>query len=181
MTITSMASNAISLLMCWIFLSAGISKLMLRNRPFYRQVMSGYGVTGSFTTGIAIPTLGGVELVSGILLLAPATRVPGAGVSIVLLLTYLVVVGTQVIQGKRDINCGCAGPSSDMKVGPELLVRNAVYILLLVICGFFAAPGSGEHWWLAMTAALAMALLAGSIEQLIANAQKARKWKAMST
>jgi uncharacterized membrane protein YphA (DoxX/SURF4 family) len=92
-----------------------------------------------------------------------------------LLMTYWIAIAINLARGRRDIDCGCFGPSrnsgSRNTLDGSLLVRNFV---LVAITGFLVLPvASRELTWLdtitvttAATAGLALYL---AFDQLIAN------------
>jgi hypothetical protein len=62
-------------------------------------------------------------------------------------------------RGRRDVDCGCAGPAHRQSVRPALVVRNGVLIAGALLA---AVPASGRPlgWLDVLTAALATAVLA---------------------
>ena len=49
-------------------------------------------------------------------------------IAAMLLTTYTAAIAINLVRGRRDIDCGCAGPAGRMPIGPELLVRNLILI-----------------------------------------------------
>jgi hypothetical protein len=67
-----------------------------------------------------------VELLVADLLLTP--RVPRAGLlgAAGLLLLYAAAIALNLARGRRDIDCGCAGPASRRPIGGWMVARNLV-------------------------------------------------------
>lgn len=112
----------------------------------------------------------------------PVTRPLGLIGCGLLLLVYMLAMAKQLWQGKLDMDCGCAGPAGSVKVSPALLLRNSVFIGLLLVClmdPFRAAALNINHWFVATPMAVLLILINQSSEQLLANAQKLKLLKAV--
>jgi len=112
------------------------------------------------------------ELLGGGLLLAPATRVAGALLALLVLLIATAGVVANLLRGRRDIDCGCGG-LAERSGGLSwwLLLRNGLLAVLCVpaLLARHAAPRSLE-WVDALTffgAALAVLGLYACLNQLI--------------
>ncbi|MGI9294365.1 MAG: MauE/DoxX family redox-associated membrane protein, partial [Pseudomonadales bacterium] len=122
--------------------------------------------------------LGSFELIVGIAIAIPASRSIGTLLGAILLLVYLVMMARQLLQGKKDLVCGCAGPASDAKISPALLLRNFALISLAMFCfashltTVHAGMQIGSALLLSLGLALGMVLLYLCLEQLISNQQK---------
>ena len=89
-----------------------------------------------------------------------------------LLLAYLLGMAGLLARGRVDARCGCAGPASDMRISPALLIRNGMLVLLAVVG---TLPVAGV---LSMTVAVSAGLMGVflivtylCVEQLLHNAQ----------
>ena len=71
-------SDSSALFLFWLFASAGISKFKLENRHYYSELMNEYLGGWAQKLGGFIMLIGGAEVLSGLLLLAPSTRTAGA-------------------------------------------------------------------------------------------------------
>jgi hypothetical protein len=76
-----------------------------------------------------------LELAIAFALLVPVSR-PWAALSAAgLLALYTAAIGINLWRGRRDIDCGCAGPDQVQPLRPVLLLRNSVLVALaLVAC-----------------------------------------------
>lgn len=106
------------------------------------------------------------EVAAAGLLLGPGWYHLGAALAAALLALYAGAVAVNLARGRRDLDCGCAGPGARRPVSSALVVRNVV---LLAAALLLLGPESGRTTtWvdvttvLAATAALA-ALWAGMV------------------
>src|SRR5258705_541781 len=83
----------------------------------------------------AVGVVGGELLAAGALLLVPTV---GALVAVTLLTGYTGAIAVNLARGRRDIDCGCAGPARRQPLRPWLLVRNTVLMVAALAC---LAPG----------------------------------------
>lgn len=177
MDILAFLSNAVALFMLWLFLSAGASKLNPSNLGFYQEIVVGYGVKLPELAKVLVWLIGALEVTAAILVVLPMFRLLGSILCAILLAVYGLAIAAQLIQGKIDQDCGCAGPGQSVKVSPALLIRNTLYICLIATIWLTelsgASMGSGFAFSVfTLTSALMMILISASAENLIANAQK---------
>ena len=79
-----------------------------------------------------IPVL---ELVIAFALLVPACRSWAALSAASLIALYATAIGINLWRGRRDIDCGCAGPDQAQPLRPILLLRNSVLVGLALLAG----------------------------------------------
>lgn len=77
-----------------------------------------------------IPVL---ELVIAFALLVPACRSWAAWSAACLIALYATAIGINLWRGRRDIDCGCAGPDQAQPLHPILLLRNSVLVGLALL------------------------------------------------
>lgn len=173
MDIFNTYSNSIALFAVWLFFGAGASKLTPKNTAYYRNILEGYGIrSAKLATTLAV-FLGAFELCSGIFAVIPQTRILGLTLCTAILTGYFTVFAVQLSQGKRDLDCGCAGPSTNVTLSPWLLLRNATLIILIgsaIPADPAAAPTA--VWLVAMPFAFVLVLIYLSFEHLLVNAPK---------
>ncbi len=111
--------------------------------------------TGARLVGLALPF---VEAGAAVLLVAPATRVPGAMLASALIALVTGAVVVNLLRGRTDIDCGCGGPGQRQTLSWRLPARNAA---LLAACALAAAPLAPRAlvWLDAFTATFAAAAL----------------------
>lgn len=82
---------------------------------------------GALALGLVLPGTGA----------APAAGAAG------LLGLYTAAIASRLAHGHRDLACGCGGPLDRGRLGPELVVRNA---LLVAAAGAAALPATARPW-----------------------------------
>jgi hypothetical protein len=88
-----------------------------------------------------------------------------------LLGVYATAMAITLHRGRRDVDCGCAGPAHRQSVRPALVARNGVLILAALLAAL-PAGGRALTWVDALTALLAPAAAAGlylAIDGLLAS------------
>jgi hypothetical protein len=95
----------------------------------------------------------------------------GALVAALLLLVYALAIAINLARGRRDLDCGCAGPGNRRPVRGMLVARNLLYAAMALV---LLLPDSGRSLvWVDATTALAatltLAALAAGLARLDAN------------
>ena len=168
----SIFAYAIQLFIAGLFLHAGISKLSPQNQSYYQQVVQSYELLTSDLVKLIPFILGGFEILAALAILIKQTSSIGLIAATALLTLYGLVFVKQLVQGKTDINCGCAGPGADVRISPMLLVRNATLVALCVYAIMVGSSSLLENWFLVLPIAAVLSLIYLSSEQLMLNQQK---------
>ena len=120
-----------------------------------------------------------IEILAGIALLVPPL-LPFAAIAVcVSLLAYTAAIAINVARGRRDLDCGCAGPGAVQLVSSALLLRNGV--LLIPSCYLVLHPSAASvslgtvGLVLSLAAASLCALIYQAINQLLSNQDKLRR------
>lgn len=104
-------------------------------------------------------------------LLWSPTRLAASGGTLLLLAVYTGAIGINLARGRRDVDCGCFGPSHRQVLSEWLLVRNS--ILLGAIAVTFLPLTSREMIWVdglgVGAACLTLAMLWAAAHQLLAQ------------
>lgn len=74
-----------------------------------------------------------VELAIAFALLVPVSRSWAALTAASLIALYAAAIGINLWRGRRDIDCGCAGPDQVQPLRPVLLLRNSVLVGLALL------------------------------------------------
>jgi len=74
-----------------------------------------------------------VELVIAFALLVPVSRYWAALAAAGLISLYAAAIGINLWRGRRDIDCGCAGPDQAQPLRPVLLLRNSALVGLALL------------------------------------------------
>ncbi len=174
MNLFAVFADSAAVFLMTVLLIAGIHKLSPANQNYYRGVLEGYGLPYHSQLNLASLVLGVVEVFTAFAILIPVSRSLGALFAIALFSIYLAAMAVQLIQGKRDLDCGCAGPLGSSTISPALLLRNAVLIGIAIYCLIESASLFGQLTSIALSAPFALLALMVYVcsEQLIANSQK---------
>lgn len=174
MNFLAILADSAAVFLMVVLLVAGVHKLSPGNQNYYRGVLEGYGLPYHSQLNLASLVLGVVEVFTAIAILVPVSRPLGALLAIVLFSVYFTAMAMQLVQGKRDLDCGCAGPLGSSIISPALLLRNACLIAPATFCLVQPASLLGQFTGtvLSLPFALAALLVYVCAEQLIANSQK---------
>jgi len=156
-----------------LLLGAALQKA--RDFAAFRSAVIGYALAPERLAMAIAVTLAGVEAAIGVALLAPASiglRAPALVATALLLALYAAAIAVNLVRGRRDIDCGCAGPNARQPLSEWLLVRNALLVAAALVClgGAGARPLS---WIDALTVAGGVAMLVAAWlagHRLLANA-----------
>ncbi|MVV48710.1 methylamine utilization protein MauE [Pseudomonas sp. PB120] len=115
-----------------------------------------------------IPVL---ELALAFALLVPVSRTCAALGAASLIALYAAAIGINLWRGRRDIDCGCAGPDQAQPLRPVLLLRNSVLVgVALLTSALPAVRDLGFFDGFVTVAASAVALLIyAAADGLLAN------------
>jgi hypothetical protein len=141
-----------------LFLSAAIHKL--RDRHAFERALEGYDLLPRAASTPVAAVLIAFELLLGALCLVPAGSAGACLVGAGLLGLYSAAIAIRLANGGAAIDCGCGGPGGERSLRGDLLLRNAVLIVLLGIASL--PPDSRPLVWIdAITIVGTGLLLAG--------------------
>lgn len=168
MTIDPAIHLSLRMALSLLFLTAAIHKL--RDHKGFRAALENYRLLPQGAVGMAAAILVVTEL--SVALSLPLYGGTGpAFVAAFLLALYAAAIGVNLARGRRDIDCGCAGPARAQPLSAVLVVRNVVLCAIALAASFEPLP-RGLLWIDVVTIAATIAffcLLYASIEELIAN------------
>ena len=177
-------SDASAVFFLWLFVTAGLHKLKPANGEYFTALFGDYGLSTNRPKLLLVLTklTGALELSIGLAIIIPASRSIAAIAACGILLSYLTMMALQLRQGRRDLDCGCAGPGSQLKISGHLLGRNA---LLAVSCLFCLSPGLSlglspdlSSVFITLCLAVIAVLVNLCCDQLIRNAQHIQAMRA---
>jgi hypothetical protein len=162
--------GGISFFLVWLFVTAALHKA---RAPQYYLRLVAYYVPVKTGGRVLVSLIALVEFAITALLLLPGTHEAGLGAAALLLVVYAALMGLQVARGRTDLECGCAGPGSTLRVGSALIVRNLVCACLaaLAMTSPGAWPAGPGHTILALVTAVLLISAYLVYEQAIASAQ----------
>ncbi len=137
-----------------ILLAGGWQKL--RDPQLFRAAVENYRLLPEPMAAPAAWLLPIVEVLSGVLLLFPETCAAGSLLAVALLLVVTGAVAINLLRGRREIDCGCGGLSSQ-PLSWVLVARNLV---LALFAWPAAQQGMGRSLFLGDYVTLAGAVLA---------------------
>ena len=122
----------------------------------------------------ALPLIEGAVALS---LLLPFTRGGAAVAAGALMAVYAAAIAVNLWRGRRDIDCGCAGPGESQPLRPVLLLRNAALLGLAVLATLppLARELGAFDGFVAIAAAAVLLLLYAAADGLLTNAPRLLK------
>lgn len=121
-----------------LFASAAMHKL--RDLPVFRASLAAYElVPNGLVRALSVLVLACEAAVAVALLAAWTSPVPPF-VAGGLLLLYSSAIAINLVRGRGDIDCGCAGPKRRRPLGFGLVARNLVLLAAAVASGLPTAP-----------------------------------------
>jgi hypothetical protein len=112
-----------------------------------------------------------LELASAFALLVPVSRGWAALSAASLLALYAAAIGINLWRGRRDIDCGCAGPDQAQPLRPVLLLRNSALVVLALLAS--VAPIARDmtlfDGFVTVAAAAVALLIYAAADGLLAN------------
>jgi Methylamine utilisation protein MauE len=109
------------------------------------------------------------ELVAGVLLVVPAYRAAGAMLAALMWCAYLALILRAIVQGRRDVDCGCSFGSTPRSLGSFHVARNAVLLGFAVfVAAGSAVSGSVPVQGSQALAACALLALYAALDQVMA-------------
>jgi hypothetical protein len=135
------------------------------SRNVMRQFAGVPGVLAGTSLGVATA----VELAAGALLMAPAYRAMGAALATLIWTLYLALIVRAIVQGRRDVDCGCSFGPTSRPLGSYQIARNLVLTALAAFIAWVSAfgstvPAQGTF----LLGGLALLALYGALDQVMA-------------
>lgn len=138
----------------------------LRNYARFRASLQAYGIVPEFLLRFVGPFIVLLEALAVLCLLLPLG--PGSLLAFAVLGVYSVAMGTNLLRGRKYIDCGCGDLPTPLS--GWLLLRN---LMLMALAWPYALPagyaGSAWAWSLVTVVVLVLVVFYLTIEQLLAN------------
>jgi hypothetical protein len=121
-----------------------------------------------------------LELTIALALLLPMTASAGLRAAAAVLALYAALMTWQLIRGRRELRCGCAGPASELAVSPALVGRNLVCagLALLALAPRTETVAGAAGLGLSLYVAVFLIILYLCSEQIVSNSQQMARGKA---
>jgi hypothetical protein len=121
------------------------------------------------------------EVVTAALLLVEVRRPTGFVAAVALLVLYAGAIAINLFRGRRDIDCGCAGPALRHPLSGALVARNAFIAAVAAAACTIATEPRRLVWVDALTVVAAvstMAALYSAVDRMLAqSASRAITWR----
>jgi hypothetical protein len=166
--VRGMLRVALSLLFVWA------ASHKLRDLSGFRTALISYELLPSRVIGAFAVLLIAMEIAVAAGLWLPGRAAPAAGAAAGLLAVYGGAIAVNLVRGRRDIDCGCAGAAAERPLSGALVVRNGVLLLAALMLTLPATPRP-LMWVDAVTIGAGVAVLAllyAAADGLLANASK---------
>jgi hypothetical protein len=144
----------------------------LRDLGRFRATLGEYRLLPAGLTPLAAVLVVAVEVAAAGALLVPGARAAGLLAAAAVLVLYGAAIAINLARGRRDLDCGCAGPAVRRPISGALVVRNAA-LAALALAGLLPVRPRALLWVDALTVAGATAALAAfyaSLDRVIAYA-----------
>jgi len=153
-----------------LFVCAASHKL--RDREAFRAALANYELVPWHWLSAMAALLIGAELSVALGFCIPNVAAGAAGAAAGLLALYAGAIGINLLRGRYDIDCGCAGAAVHQPLSLGLIVRNGV-LAAAALASALPAAARVLTWIDCVTAAAALATLAllyAAVDGLLANA-----------
>jgi len=144
----------------------------LRDPRRFRATLAAYRLLPGALAPFAATLVVGLEVAIAAALLVPGARAAGLLAAAALLVVYGAAIGINLARGRRDIDCGCAGPAVRRPINGALVARNAT-LAAVALAGLAPVHPRALVWVDALTVAGATAALAAcwaALDRVIAHA-----------
>jgi hypothetical protein len=161
-----------------LFLGAALHKL--RDAAGFRAALAGYELVPRRLLAPAALALALAEAAAGAGLLLPSLRSLALGLALILLAAYTAAIGANLLRGRREIDCGCAGPAARQPLSEGLVLRNLA-LALAAGAGLLPVAERPLQWLDVGTIALGAAActaLYRACDRLLANQARLRGLRA---
>lgn len=101
-----------------------------RDLPAFRAILADYRLVPAPSVPLVAGFLIALEGTLGVTLPLPLWHGLTAWAAISLLALYTGAIAMNLFRGRRHIDCGCGGPALRLPLGPWLLVRNGLLIVI---------------------------------------------------
>lgn len=153
-----------------VFVQAALHKLRAPSQ--FRVTLAAYRLLPERATAVFSLAIAAAEVATALLLVLPAARTIAPWSALALLGVYSIVIGVNLARGRRDIDCGCAGPALRQPLSGWLLLRNAA-LAATALGGLLRVDPRPLLWIDGISIAggvLVLALLYASANRLLATA-----------
>lgn len=138
MTLDPVVHAALRGALAILLLHAAAHKLRAPAR--FAAALAGYRMLPERVVPGAAALVTAGEGLAGLALLVPGAGAAPALAAAALLSLYAGAIATNLLRGRREIDCGCAGPAARRPLSEGLVVRNALLVAAALVAALPAAP-----------------------------------------
>jgi len=121
-----------------LFASAAVHKL--RDLPSFRAAFAAYDLAPAGAVGVLSASLVASEAIVAVALIVAGSSPWPSVAAAALLLIYASAIAINLLRGRRDIDCGCAGPARRQPLRFALVTRNLVLVSVALVGVLPAGP-----------------------------------------
>ena len=117
-----------------LFMVAAVHKL--RDLPRFAEVFAAYRLLPLSAARRIAPVVPALELAAAIGFMTESLRSMAVCVGVALLFAYGVAIAINLARGRRDLDCGCAGPNNRRPIAAWMVWRNiglAVFLAAILL------------------------------------------------
>jgi len=172
-------SLIVVILVAFVFAHAATHKVMEYTR--HVAIVADYQVMPAQFVPLLAPLVIVLEFAAAILVLLPATRSMGLILAAGLLLAYVFSISLNLLRGRTSIDCGCGWGSQEHPISGLMLIRNLLFIAV-ILTALLPLANRSLHladWILVALAGSAVIAIYYIGDLLIANWLNLRKLKSV--
>jgi hypothetical protein len=149
-----------------LLLASALHKLIRRDRT--REVVHEFAGVSRRLAPFAVMMIAAAEMISAVLLWTEPYRVAGGLLAALIWGGYLSLILRAILQGRRDVDCGCSFGATRRPLGVFHVTRNVVLAgAALLISGGSAAASNNPIVASQILPALALLALYGALDQVM--------------
>ncbi|MGV0033817.1 MAG: MauE/DoxX family redox-associated membrane protein [Candidatus Azotimanducaceae bacterium WSBS_2022_MAG_OTU7] len=171
--LSTLPATIVTLFLSYLFVFGGCQKLS--DLHSFQHALEEYKVLPASWSVLASLLIPFTEVLAGLAVLIPSVRSPALMVLAVLLAAYTAAIAINILRGRADLDCGCAGPGQKQTINAWLLGRNIVLLSMALLSASVSASVSTIaatgllSWGFAFLGATLTVLIYHVVNQLIAN------------
>ncbi|MBB6520945.1 MauE/DoxX family redox-associated membrane protein [Pseudoteredinibacter isoporae] len=155
------------LLFSYLFLTAGLAKF--RHLAYSAEAIEAYQLTPANWSAALARVLAMLEVLLAVFLLIPGSRRFAVPVAALLLMTYALAIGINLLRGRKRLDCGCNGPEARQNISWWLFGRNLLFVALLAVSYQLPLMVDSATWLLALLCSAALILFQQGARLLYQN------------
>jgi hypothetical protein len=150
-----------------VLMASGLHKLI--RRRYMRVVVQEFARVPRSLAPLAAAAAAAAEMSAALLLLSASHRATGGWIAVLIWGTYLLLILRAIVQGRRDVDCGCTFGVARRPLGAYQVARNGVLTGMALLVAAVSAVNAAEPVVGAqILAALALLALYAALDEVMA-------------